>query len=422
MPNAAELKTALNRGAALRNLRRLYPNPERAAARLSGLIDTFVGAYGDGDLRLFSAPGRAEIGGNHTDHQHGRVLAASVNLDIACVARQSAEPRIRIASPGFPEVNITLDTFDPVPSEAGDSAALARGMAAGFCSYGLPITGFDAVTDSNVFPGSGLSSSAALETLIGVILREFGGGKIGAEDIAILAQRAENRFFGKPCGLMDQMASAVGGLITIDFKNPAAPVIERVDFDFAKSGHALCVTGPIGSHADLTPAYAAIPQEMRQVAQALEKNFLREIPPEDFYAALPALYGKLPDRALLRTMHFFAEDARVPLEVQALRGGDFTLFLRLVSESGRSSFEYLQNVYYGDEMGLCIALFESERALGGAGAVRIQGGGFAGTIQAFVPLELVSNYGATMDRLFGRGACHVLSIRPVGATVLEVGV
>ncbi|MCL2343902.1 MAG: galactokinase [Firmicutes bacterium] len=406
MPSADRLKATLIR--------------DVAGERFRALVDTFVGAYGDGDLQLFSAPGRAEIGGNHTDHQHGRVLAASVNLDIACVARRSEEPRIRIASPGFPEVDITLDTLEPVPAEAGDSAALARGMAAGFVARGLPVAGFDAVTVSNVFPGSGLSSSAALETLIGVILRKFGGGAISAEDIAILAQRAENRFFGKPCGLMDQMACAVGGLIAIDFKDPAAPVVERVAFDFAASGHALCVTGPIGSHADLTPAYAAIPREMRQVAEAFGKNFLREVSPEEFYAALPSLYGKLPDRALLRAMHFFAEDARVPEEVQALRFGDFAAFLRLVNESGRSSFQYLQNVYYGDEMGLCIALFESERVLNGAGAIRIQGGGFAGTIQAFVPLPLVPDYAGAMDRIFGAGACHALTIRPVGAAAIEV--
>lgn len=418
MPDARELNQALWDGVYDNPLERLYgAKKDWAAERFCGLIDAFSAKYGGGDLRLFSAPGRTEIGGNHTDHNHGRVLAGSIDLDVAAVAAPSDDGFIRISSEGHDENIVDLKTLEPVASEEGTSTSLVRGMAAAFASRGLPVRGFRACTRSDVFTGSGLSSSAAYETLVGVMLDCLaGGGGTSMVEIAKMAQEAENRFFGKPSGLMDQMACAVGGLITIDFENPAKPEVRRVEYDFAHSGHALCITGPLGSHADLGEEYAAVPREMRQVAALFGRECLREVEPQAFYNALPELYGRCPDRALLRAIHFFGDNQRVEGQVAALERDDFGEFLRLVNESGRSSYMYLQNVCAGEFQGLAVALALSERLLGGRGAFRVHGGGFAGTIQAFVPLSLVEGYRLEMDRVFGEGACHVLSIRPVGAT------
>ena len=382
--------------------------------RRRALIRDFTQTFGDQPPRLFSAPGRVEFGGNHTDHQRGRVLAAAVDLDALCAAAPNGGEAIRVRSMGVHEI----DLRDPQPREAekNTTAALLRGIAARCRELGFAVGGFDAVMTSDVLPGSGLSSSAAFENAVGAAIGGlFNGGRMDGVTIAGIGRYAENVYFGKPSGLMDQLTSAVGGLVMIDFQNLENPALERVGFDFAAAGHALCVTGPIGSHADLTAAYAAIPAEMRLVAAYFGKTVLREVDPAAFYAALPELYGKLPDRGLLRATHFFAENARVPLEAEALRSGDFTEFLRLVNESGRSSFQYLQNVCHGDGLGLAVALSESERILGGAGAVRVHGGGFAGTILAFVPLEKRNAYAAAMDRLFGRGSCRRLKIRAAGA-------
>lgn len=419
MLNAKQLKIRLREGCYEDIFRLLYPDCQAAAKRYYALVNAFSETYGDGDLRLFSAPGRTEIGGNHTDHQHGRVLAGTVDLDIIAVVRPASEPRIRITSPGYGEIDVSLDRTDPDPKEEGSPAALVRGMAAGFTQRGISVHGFDACTDSLVYPGSGLSSSAAFGVLVGIILRELCGCDIGMTEIAKLAQKAENRWFGKPCGLMDQLTCAVGGLVAIDFEDPSEPKVEKLDLDLAAFGYVLCITGPIGSHADLTEAYADVPREMGIVAEAMGKKYLREIPPADFYAAMPDLLNTCPDRAILRAIHFFTDNDRVSLQADALRRGDFAAFLNLINESGRSSYQYLQNVYHEGEQRLAVALAESERVLMGAGACRIHGGGFAGTIQAFIPSDMAAEYSGAMERLFGHGVCRTLSIRPIGATAIE---
>lgn len=421
MPGAYELNKMLWDGYYDKALERLYGEKKGwAAERFCGLVDSFAAKYGDGELYLFSAPGRTEIGGNHTDHNRGRVLAGSINLDVAAVASPSEDGVIRISSEGHNENVVDLNSLEPVAAERGNSNSLVRGMAAAFASRGLPIgRGFRAYTRSDVFTGSGLSSSAAYETLVGVMLDNLAGnGDTPMAEIAKMAQEAENRFFGKPSGLMDQMACAVGGLITIDFENPERPEVRKIDYDFASSGHALCITGPLGSHSDLGEEYAAVPREMRMVASFFGRDYLREIEPGAFYDALPRMYGRCPDRALLRAVHFFGDNRRVAGQVSALEKEDFGEFLSLVNESGRSSYMYLQNVCSGEFQALALALAESERLLGGRGAFRVHGGGFAGTIQAFVPFDMVEEYRSGMDRVFGEGSCHTLSIRPVGATLI----
>jgi len=388
--------------------------------RLSALISRFHHLYGERpSLRFFSAPGRAEIGGNHTDHQHGRVLAAAVNLDILCVAAPNDSGIIRVDSLG--SHHLSLNDLALRESENNTSASLIRGICSRFIQSGYKIAGFDACLTSDVLVGSGLSSSAAFEVAISTILNcLFNDGLIAPEKIALISQYAENVYFRKPSGLMDQMTSAVGGLVMIDFADPERPELERIDYDFSESGHFLCVTGPLGSHSDLTDAYAAITGEMRLIASYFKKDTLREVEPEAFYRALPVLRTTVPDRAILRASHFFSENARALSQARALQRRDFAEFLRLVNESGHSSFQYLQNVCHGDDMILAIALSESERVLAGTGASRVHGGGFAGTIQAFVPYEKLDEYSATMDRLFGAGSCHVLNIRSEGAGELDI--
>ena len=401
-----------------------YLYSERAEgqrARYAGALGAFAELFGaDRQVRLFSAPGRTEVGGNHTDHQHGRVLAAGVNLDVIAVAAKNDDNVIRIQSAGYPMDTVDLGDLAIREEERNTAASLIRGMAARFKELGYPVGGFDAYTTSNVLKGSGLSSSAAFETVVGTMLSAlYADGAADAVKIAQIGQYAENVYFGKPSGLMDQMACSVGGFITIDFLDPAAPVVEKVDFDFAASGYKLCIVDTGGNHADLTGDYAAAPVEMRAVAAAFGREVLREVDPEEFYAGLARLRGRCTDRAILRAFHFFADNDRVPKQVAALRGGDFEEFKRLIIESGRSSFMYLQNVYTcknPDEQGLSLALAMSERMLAGRGAWRVHGGGFAGTIQAFVPQDLLEGYKAAMEAVFGEGRCHVLSVRPVGGT------
>ena len=385
-----------------------------------GVFEKLWGGGGEGGL--FSAPGRTEVGGNHTDHQQGRVLAAGVNLDVIAVAGRNDDNVIRIQSAGFPMDTIDLSDVSVRECEKNTAASLIRGVAAKFAALGYRIGGFDAYTTSSVLKGSGLSSSAAFETIVGTMLNcLYAGGAATPVQIAQIGQYAENAYFGKPSGLMDQMGCSVGGFITIDFQNPEKPVVEKVDFDFAHSGYKLCVVDTGGNHADLTGDYAAAPVEMRAVAEALGGKVLRDVAPETFYAALPALRGKCTDRALLRAFHFYADNDRVPRQVAALRAGDFEEFKRLVIESGRSSYMYLQNVYTcknPDEQGLSLALAMSEHLLAGRGAWRVHGGGFAGTIQAFVPEDLLDGYKAAMEAVFGANHCHVLSIRPVGGVDL----
>ena len=388
------------------------------AAQKEALDSGFCGAFGGKPERYFSAPGRTEIGGNHTDHQRGHVLAAAVNLDTLAAVRRNGSGRIRVLSQGYPLCVVDLDRLEPVAEEVNSTPALIRGVAARFAQLGCRVEGFDAYCTSTVLPGSGLSSSAAFEVLIGTIINHlFFDARVSQPEIAQIGQYAENVFFGKPCGLMDQMASAVGNLVTIDFLKKDAPVIRPVDFDFSACGHALCIIDSHASHADLTDEYAAIPMEIGRVCRHFGKEVLSEIPESEFYAAIPALRAECGDRAVLRCIHFYQDDARVPRQVAALEQGNFGRFLELVTQSGRSSWMYLQNVIpagYKEHQDMALSLALCQHYLQGKGAYRVHGGGFAGTVQAFVPFELLDSFRAGIDAALGQGSCHVLSIRPQG--------
>ena len=390
--------------------------------RIAAAIRAYQASFPETEIALFSAPGRTELGGNHTDHQHGCVLAGSVNLDLLAVAAPNGTNTIRILSAGYPVLAVDLSNLTPQPSEIGTSAALVRGVAALMAAEGYPIAGCNAIVISGVPAGSGLSSSAAYEVLLGVMLNHFFcHGDFDAVRIAQIGQAAENQFFGKPCGLMDQMASAVGGIVAIDFANPDSPVVQRVGFDFAAAGHALCIIDSGADHADLTADYAAIPGEMCAVAAACGKAVLRDVEEAAFQARIPALRAALGDRAVLRALHFFAENQRAQGERAALERGDFADFLTLVRGSGHSSALYLQNASVAAtprQQAIPVVLAVAEAVLAGRGAARVHGGGFAGTVQAFVPLELLPAFVTRMEALLGQGRCHVLSIRPVGGCVL----
>ena len=383
----------------------------------------FAATFGGTPERYFSAPGRTEIGGNHTDHQRGRVLAAAVNLDAVAAVRKNGTDVIRIQSKGYPMSVVDLKQLEPVKSEINATPALVRGVAARFIQLGCNVEGFDAYCESTVLPGSGLSSSAAYEVLIGTIVNHlFFDGKASQLEIAMIGQYAENVFFGKPCGLMDQTASAVGNLVTIDFFDKDNPIIEPVAFDFASCGHALCIIDSGADHADLTDEYAAIPGEIKAVAAFFGKEVLTRIDEAEFYANIPVLRKACGDRAVMRCIHFYQENARVPQQVKALKEGDFDKFLSLIRQSGYSSYMYLQNVIpagYKTHQDVAVALALSEKLLNGRGACRVHGGGFAGTIQAFVPDDLLDDFVAGMDGVLGKGACHVLSIRPQGGVEME---
>ena len=384
----------------------------------------FLAEFGRKPERYFSAPGRTEIGGNHTDHQRGRVLAAAVNLDTRAAVAVNGTREVRILSKGYPLCVVSLDTLVPQQAEINTTPALVRGVCARFAQLGCPVEGFDAYCESTVLPGSGLSSSAAFEVLIGTIVNGlFFEGKVSQPEIAQIGQYAENVFFGKPCGLMDQTASAVGNLVTIDFGDKDHPVIEPVDFDFSSCGHALCIIDSQASHADLTNEYAAIPGELKQVCAYFGKEVLTQVPEAEFYAAIPALRKCCPDRAILRAIHVYQDNARVPQQVQALREGNFDKFLTLVKQSGHSSYMYLQNVIpagYIEHQDVAVALALCEHYLQGRGAYRVHGGGFAGTVQAFVPFDLLEAFRSGLDAALGEGACHVLSIRPQGGVEMVV--
>ena len=367
---------------------------------------------------IFSAPGRTEIGGNHTDHQHGCVLAGAVDLESVAKVTLRADNVIRICSEGYQPVEITTDDLAMRPEERNTTAALVRGVASAFARRGAVLGGMEAHITSTVLPGSGLSSSASFEVLLGTIFNElFYADKLSPVEVAIIGQWAENVYFGKPCGLMDQAASAVGGLVFMDFANPGSPVVERVDFDFAQAGHALCIIDSGADHADLTDEYAAIPGELRDLCAHFGAEVLREIPETEFFARLPQLRGQVPDRAILRAIHFYQENQRVLAQVAALRKGDFDAFLQLVRQSGRSSWMYLQNIVPAGSVAhqdMAVALALCDTLLGERGAFRVHGGGFAGTVQAFVPLDMLEAFRADMERVLGAGSCHVLTIRSAG--------
>lgn len=374
-------------------------------------------------LSLFSAPGRTEICGNHTDHQHGCVVAASVDLDLAAVAAPNNEGVIRVLSEGYPMTTVSLDDLAVKEEEKNRTSALIRGVAAGLKERGFAIGGFDTYMTSNVLQGSGLSSSAAFEVAIGTLLNHlYNGGSIDPVTVAQIGQYAENVYFGKPCGLLDQMACSVGGYVAVDFYDPAKPIVEKIDFDFSGTGYTMCIVDTKGSHADLTDEYAAVPAEMRSVAACFGKEVLRQVPANDFYEAMGQLREKVSDRALLRASHFYEENLRAQEMAQALRVRDFGEFLAISNASGRSSYMYLQNVYTCKDpanQGVSLALCAAQRLLKDQGSYRVHGGGFAYTIQVFVPNEKVETFRREMEKITGEGTCHLLSIRPVGGVKIE---
>ena len=381
-------------------------------------IRKFEKYYGCGEVAIFSAPGRSEIGGNHTDHQHGEVLAASVNLDTLGVVRATGDNTIRVISDDGQEIVISLEDVSVKLKEKGTTTALIKGVVEGFAENGYQVGGFCAYITSDVLIGAGLSSSAAFETLIGTVLSGlYNDMKVSPVEIAMIGQFAENVYFGKPCGLMDQMACSVGNLVYIDFKDPANPKVEKVAADMDAFGYSLCITDTKGSHADLTDEYAAVPEEMKRVARYFGKDVLREITVKEVLAEIHALRKSLGDRCVLRALHFITENERVQKEVNALITGNIKQFLALVKASGDSSYKYLQNVYSNKDLknqNVSVALMISEMLLGDVGVGRVHGGGFAGTIQAFVKIEHVSEYKRGMDAVFGDGACRDLRIRKYG--------
>ncbi len=406
------------------NLKNVYVSDiavENQKPRYIKTIKNFIELFGDDrDVLLLSAPGRTEICGNHTDHNNGKVLAASINLDAIAVAAKRDDLIINEKSEGH-SMN-TVDISDLTASEEcyGKSSSMIKGVVAGLNNGGYNIGGFDACTTSDVMGGSGLSSSAAFEVLIGTVVSHlYNDGNVDPVTIAKVAQYSENVFFGKPSGLLDQMASSVGTFVTIDFESTQDPVIQKVDFDFAESGYSLCIVDTHGNHSDLTDDYAAVRGEMESVAKALGKDVLRQIPADEFFKSIPLLVGKVNDRAILRATHFYNENVRVEKAIKALETNDFESFKETITESGFSSFLYNQNVFTPKnptEQKLSLALCLSQQLLEGKGAWRVHGGGFAGTIQAFVPNDLLDEYKNTMDSVFGEGSCHVLIIRPVGGT------
>ncbi len=419
--NISELKKHIVDGGLDKTFAGLYRDISATKERYLKACDGFAATFGaERDVMLFSAPGRTEVGGNHTDHQNGRVLAGSVDLDVIAVVALSDANIIRVKSEGYDMDTIKFDMLSPRTCETAHSAALIRGMCAMASRAGYEIGAFDAFTTSNVLKGSGLSSSAAFEVLIGVILNHlFNEGKIDAVTIAKFAQQAEREFFGKPCGLMDQMASSVGGFTAIDFADPQNPIIEKVDFDLSSNRHALCIINTGGNHTDLTDDYADITTECAQISNFFGKKFLREVSENEFFANIEKLRNETNDRAILRAMHFFSDNRIALEEKEALQNGEFDKFLKLINTSGNSSFKYLQNVYSNSnvgEQGLALALALTEKFLCGRGACRVHGGGFAGTIQAFVPLDILDGYIEMIEAAFGKGNCYVLNIRPLGGT------
>ena len=386
--------------------------------RYRELVTMFSEHFGTAPTRFFSAPGRSEICGNHTDHNHGKVLAAAVNLDIIAAVEPTSDGFVTVKSEGYPEDKIALDDLSVAEPEKNTSAALIRGVLAGFKNRGHAVGGFKAYTRSDVLKGSGLSSSAAFEVLMGTILSGlYNDGSVSAVEIAQIAQYAENVYFGKPSGLMDQMASSVGGFTKIDFCNPEKPVIEAISLDLAAQGHHLCIIDTRGSHADLTPDYAAIPNEMKSAAGELGKGYLRELSREDIIKNIAKLRETVGDRAVLRALHFMDENCRVDELADAIKNGDFKAFLSVINRSGDSSYKYLQNVFacsHPDQQGVSLALYLASSLLGGEGACRVHGGGFAGTIQAFVPDQKLDAFVCGMESVFGAGSCYVLNVRPYG--------
>ena len=427
MMTVAEWKRALNAGKLDEKLKQLYGSDAAVMAhqkkRYTEALEEFAKLYPERkQVSIFSAPGRTELGGNHTDHQHGRVLAGSVNIDMIAAAAPNSLNQLRVQSEGYDLCVIDLADLAARKEEENTTMSLLRGECEAFRQRGAALSGLDVYVASNVPKGSGVSSSAAFEVLIGVILNDcFMTKKVSPIEIAQIGQWAENVYFGKPCGLMDQMASSVGNIITIDFADPAHPDVEPVQVDFSKAGLALCILDSCADHADLTDEYAAVPAECRAVAAVCGGEVLRDVPFDTFLAKLPECRRQCGDRAVLRAFHFYADNDRVAQQVAALRGGDFDAFLQLVTASGDSSWEYLQNVIpagYKEHQEMGVTIAAAKHYLQGKGAVRVHGGGFAGTAQAFVPVDMLADFKAHMEAILGEGRCHVLSIRPEGGAVL----
>lgn len=421
MKSTTQLKKEFQNGEYDDLLTDIYIDKERISYQRQRYVDALTAyekAYGENEVEIYSAPGRTEVGGNHTDHQHGEVLAASINLDAIAVARRIDEPVAKIISGKYRMITIPLDDLSFRETEKETTLSLIKGVLAKIQEKGYKLGGFQTYITSDVLIGAGLSSSAAFETIIGTIVSGlYNHMEISPVDIAIIGQYAENVYFGKPCGLMDQMACSVGSLVHIDFKDPAVPVVNQVVCNLDELGYSLCITDTKGSHADLTDDYAAIPTEMKQVAALFGKTVLREVKKEDFYAELPRVRKETGDRAALRAIHFFEENERVEQEVAALKAKDIDEFLQVVTASGNSSFKFLQNVYVNKNVScqnVSIALAVSETVLKGDGVCRVHGGGFAGTIQAFVKNDAVDEYKKAMDNVFGQGSCNVLKIRKYG--------
>ncbi len=386
--------------------------------RYIAAIKRYEELYGEDEVSIYSAPGRSEIGGNHTDHQHGEVLAASINNDAIAIVKPLDEPVVKVVSGKYPLLSIDINNIEKKDKEEGTTLALIKGVLFGMKDRGYHIGGFQAYITSDVLIGAGLSSSAAFETVIGTILSGlYNEMKVSPIEIAIIGQYAENVYFGKPCGLMDQMACSVGNLVHIDFNDPANPIVEKVEFDFSAQGYSLCITDTKGSHADLTADYAAVPKEMKEVAACLGKEVLGKTTKEELFANINTLRKKVNDRAVLRAIHYVEENTRVQKEVGALQSNDFTTFLTTVKASGDSSYKYLQNVYTNHDIAhqnVSIALAISDSVLGANGVSRVHGGGFAGTIQAFVKNDAVPEYKKAMDDVFGKDSCSILKIRKYG--------
>ena len=388
--------------------------------RLLGLIDGYGEIFGETDeISLFSAPGRTEIGGNHTDHQHGCIIAGSVNLDVIAAVSFNNENVVRIKSKGYPMDEIDLNDLDIHEEEYDKAISLIRGVLKRFNDMGYALKGFNAYTESNVMKGSGLSSSAAFEVLVGTIANHlFANSEVNPVEIAKIGQYAENVYYNKPSGLLDQMASSVGAVVAVDFEDNSAPVVKKVDFDLNKFDHSLCIIDSGADHAELTGEYAAVTEEMRLISDYFGKNYLREVSKADFIAQMKNIREKIHnDRAVLRAIHYFNDSDRAVAETKAIETGDFEKFCSLVKESGRSSFMYLQNVYASSmpkSQAVSLTLALCDEFLGERGAYRVHGGGFAGTVQAFVPNDMIDDFKAKIESVLGEGMCYILSIRPTG--------
>lgn len=419
--NSMDLKDRLKNGSLNEQLEKIYIDQrviKHQTLRYISAIERFEEIYKETDIEIYSAPGRSEVCGNHTDHQHGEILAASINLDAIAVVAPSDDDMIRVVSDGYDEISLSIKDIDKKNEEEGTTAALIRGVMSGVASRGYKLGGFKAYVTSEVLIGAGLSSSAAFETLIGTILSYmFNDSKIDPVTIAIIGQYAENVYFGKPCGLMDQMACSVGNLVHVDFSNPKAPDVEKIDFDLNSHGYSLCITDTKGSHADLTHEYAAIPNEMKQVANLLGREYLTGVTLEELYSSMNRIRESCSDRAVLRAIHLITENERVKKCVDCMKHDDINGFLKCIKESGDSSYKFLQNVYCSSDVShqnVSLALAVSEQLLKENGVCRVHGGGFAGTIQAFVKDEAVERYLEGMDRIFAEGSCRVLKIRGFG--------